>query len=177
MTDSKRNHRAGNVDPAKAFEALRQTVTDLGAAVEARHKHFDVELTNTRKGIETAFEKLAAIQKPVDYTADMARLLKSLEGLRQRTQAIEQTAALKLSPDENDRILTRAGEKHIQSAAESIEAGTRGVKDAAGFIDYYLDPARKRQTQDSELVTMAAWCAVVGFVLAIGGMLGAMMAQ
>ena len=162
MTDNQGNHPAGPVDPARAFDALRRTVTDLRGAVEARQKHLDAELAITRRGIETAFEKLSAIREPVDYSADMARLLKSLDGVDRRAKALGETPALNLGPDENDRILTRAGEDHMQSAADSIETATRDVDEAAGFIEDHLRSARTRQIQDREIVTKAAVCSVVG---------------
>ena len=162
MTDRTHDHRVGERDPAKAFEALRQAVTDLRTSIDARQNHLDAKMTITRESIEAACGQLAAIQEPVDYSAGVASLLKALDKVERRAQAIGETAALQRGQDDNHRILIRAGEAHIQSAAESIKAATRDVDAAAGFIDDHLRSARNRQTQDRKILAFAAASSVFG---------------
>ena len=84
MTDTKRDHRSGDGNPAEAFEALRRTVTDLRGAIEAHNRHLDAELAIIRKSIESALKQLAAIRNrsitPPTWPAWSNRLMGSQDG-------------------------------------------------------------------------------------------------
>ena len=142
MKDTKRDHPAGAVDPAQAFEALRKTVADLHGEIEAQNRHLDAELAIIRKSIESAFEQLAAIQEPVDYGPDIARMVESLDGVSRRLKAIEKSPFLQRGPHESARIMTAAGEEHIRSAVRTLATGTRNVINKTPEIGRHMRHAR-----------------------------------
>ena len=142
MEDDKSDHAAGDVDPAEAFEALRQAVTELHGTIQAQNRHLDAELAIIRKSVESAFEQLAAIQESVDYSADMARTVELLDMLARRLKAIGESPVLQLGPHESARIMTDAGEGQIRPAVRQLETGTRSIMNKTRAIGRHLRPAR-----------------------------------
>ncbi|RVH97386.1 hypothetical protein CN205_36855, partial [Sinorhizobium meliloti] len=87
-------------DPAAAFEALRETVEDLAANLTR-------EMTTIRKGVETAFDQIERQGTPVDYSAELGRIVQSLTTVGERLKAVEQSPVLRQGADHYARALER----------------------------------------------------------------------
>ncbi|MEP3438247.1 MAG: DUF6118 family protein, partial [Hoeflea sp.] len=104
-------------DPVQAFDDLRE-------AVEKLSREIGGEMTVIRKGVETAFDQIDRIGQPVDYSADLGRLVESLARTRERLQAIEQLPVLRLQPAQLTRAAEQGGDGLVKSLARKVDEAT-----------------------------------------------------
>ena len=108
MNDSGDGEGAG--DAVAAFDALRLSVETQGASL-AR------EMADLRRGVEAAFEGIDAIGHRPDTSVDLARIMKSLDGVSGQLQAIQNAPSpLEVAADRYVRKFEASGTAMISAA-------------------------------------------------------------
>lgn len=141
-------------DPAVAFEALRGTVEELS-------RDLTREMTTIRKGVEAAFDQFDRQGAPVDYSADLGRIVDNLSIVGESLQAIEKLPVLRLNPNDITRAAEKGGESLAKSLAREVEEAKRDLVREAGILAQYTKSAREREVQVRNL-----WFTGVGGLVA-----------
>jgi hypothetical protein len=131
-------------DPVAAFEALRGTVEELS-------RDLTREMTTIRKGVEAAFDQFDRQGAPVDYSADLGRIVDNLSVVGESLQAVEKLPVLRLNPNELTRAAERGGESLARSLAREVEEAKRDLVREAGILAEYTKSAREREIQARNL--------------------------
>lgn len=158
--DFERDDRKTAGDPVQAFDDLRE-------AVEKLSREIGGEMTVIRKGVETAFDQIDRIGQPVDYSADLGRLVESLARTRERLQAIEKLPVLRLQPAQLTRAAEQGGDGLVKSLARKVEEATSDLAREARNLAAYTKSARDRETQTRNLY-FAGFGGLVAGMLLIG---------
>ncbi len=141
-------------DAAQAFDELRQSIEKLSREIGG-------EMTVIRKGVEAAFDQFDRIGKPVDYSADLGRMVENLAQVGERLQAIEKLPMLRLQPNQITRAAELGGEGLAKSLAREVEEAKRDLAREARNLANYTKSARSRERQDRNL-----WLAGLGGLVA-----------
>ncbi len=145
-------------DPAQAFDDLRE-------AVEKLSREMGSELTIIRKGVEAAFEQFDRMGKPIDYSADLGRMVKQLDLIGRNLQAIEQLPVLGLQPSHITKAAETGGEKLAKSFVREFEEVKRDLVREAHDLAGYTKSARDRKAQNINLWLVGLCGLVLGFLL------------
>lgn len=94
------------VDPAQAFAALRAEVGAL------------------RRVVEALPEALEEVRAP-DYGSELGHMAKSLEMAAAKLEAMEKHPALRLTPEQHQAAVTRAGEGLMRDALQKLDRATQ----------------------------------------------------
>ncbi|QFT29554.1 hypothetical protein FIV00_03600 [Labrenzia sp. THAF82] len=156
--DFERDDRKTAGDPAQAFEDLRQ-------AVEKLSREIGGEMTVIRKGVETAFDQFDRIGQPVDYSADLGRLMENLARNGERLQAIEKLPVLRLQPAQLTRAAEQGGDRLVKSLARKVDDATSDLAREARNLAAYTKSARDRETQTRNLYFAGLGGLVAGMLL------------
>jgi Family of unknown function (DUF6118) len=146
----------GDGDPALAFEILRGTVEELG-------RDLTREMTTIRKGLEAAFDQFDRQTAPVDYSADLGRIVDHLAMLSDTVQALEKRSVLRLAPVDITRAAEKGGEGLVRSLAAEVEEAKRDLVREAGILADHRKSAREREAQTGALRVAA----LAGFIAGI----------
>jgi hypothetical protein len=141
-------------DPAAAFEALRATVDNFAADL-AR------EMTTIRKGVEAAFDQIERQGTPVDYSADLGRIVQRVNTMGAQLQAIEQSPLLRQGAEHYARALERSGEGLVRAAVQQLERQAAELERTGRQLAAHTKSAHDRKRQDLRL-----WLAVGGGLVA-----------
>lgn len=142
------------VDAAVAFEALRASVERVGRDVHA-------ETARLREGVAAALDRAEMAGTPVDYSADLGRLVQELATVSGRLNAIERLPALHQDAARTVTLLKNTSEGLVRDAVQRLDAR------AAEFLrETRVLKARKWPAWMSD---ERSWLASVGVV---GGMAG-----
>lgn len=145
-------------DPAAAFEALRETISELSADLRR-------EMTTIRKGVEGAFDQFEKVGTPIDYRADLGNMLEQLEEMTERVHGVEKSPLLRHGPDHYAREFSRTGEAMVRAAAEQFQYESRDFRSAANDLRNQVYSARERRLQDRWLVGVGGAGIVLGILL------------
>jgi hypothetical protein len=94
------------IDPARAFEALRAEVGAL------------------RRAVEVLPEALEDARAP-DYGSELGHMAKSLEVAAAKLEAMEKHPALRLTPEQHQAAVARAGEGLMRDALLKLDRATQ----------------------------------------------------
>ncbi|RVI06559.1 hypothetical protein CN200_30695 [Sinorhizobium meliloti] len=145
-------------DPAAAFEALRETVEDLAANLTR-------EMTTIRKGVETAFDQIERQGTPVDYSAELGRIVQSLTTVGERLKAVEQSPVLRQGADHYARALERSGDGLVRNAVQQLERQASDLERISGVLASHSRSAFLRKDQDIRMWTAAGFGIIAGMSL------------
>ncbi len=156
--DSEASNEHDPGDPATAFEALRETVEDLAADLSR-------EMTTIRKGVEAAFDRFEGQSAPIDYSADLGRLVQSLNIVGERLQAIEKSPALRQGPDHYARTIERSGTDLVRNAAQQLERQASDLERIGRQLATVTKSAYIREHQNFRIWMAGAIGIIAGMVL------------
>jgi hypothetical protein len=136
---------AGEVDAAQAFEDLRTEVTALRRAVE---------------GLPGEWES----HQPPDYTVTLGAIAKGLATVAGRLESIEGHPALKLTPEQHQEAIARAGSGLMREASEKMYSATTAAERERQVLSGLIGSVRTRNKQ-------LRWLAWTGGVALLMGLL------
>ncbi|SEP50630.1 hypothetical protein SAMN04487843_13826 [Methylobacterium sp. ap11] len=149
------------VDAAVAFEALRASVERVGREVRA-------ETARLREDVAAALDRAEMAGTPVDYSADLGRLVQELATVGGRLNAIERLPALRQDAERTVTLLQSTSEGLVRDAVQRLDAR------AAEFLrETRVLKARKWPAWMSE---ERNWLTSVGLVAGMVGFYIGMMA-
>ena len=149
------------VDAAVAFEALRASVERVGREVHA-------ETARLREDVAAALDRAEMAGTPVDYSADLGRLVQELATVSGRLNAIERLPALRQDAERTVALLQNTSEALVRDAVQRLDAR------AAEFLrETRVLKARKWPAWMSEERT---WLTLVGLGAGLFGFYIGMMA-
>ena len=137
---------SGAVDAAQAFEDLRSEVSVLRRAVEALPAEWEAN-------------------QPPDYTPTLGSIAKGLKAVTDRLQSIEGHPALRMTPDQHQQAIAKAGDTLMQEAASKLYAARRGFEQEREHLAGLIGSGRTQDKQRRWLVTTAAAALLVGLVI------------
>ena len=103
--------------------------------------------------------------RPIDYSADLGGIVKTLEGVAKRLHDIEASPALRHGPEENARVLAHSGETLVRSAVQKFESSARELDRSARDLADQASSARIRKTQNITLGVAAGAGVLAGILL------------
>lgn len=103
------------VEAAVAFEALRASVERVGREVHA-------ETARLREGVAAALDRAEMVGTPVDYSADLGRLVQELATVSERLGAIERLPALRQDAERAVHLLQNTSEELVRDAVRRLDA-------------------------------------------------------
>ena len=103
------------VDAAVAFEALRASVERVGRELHA-------ETVRVREGVTAALDRAEMTGTPVDYSADLGRLVQELATVSERLGTIERLPALRQDAERAVRLLQSSSEELVRDAVRRLDA-------------------------------------------------------
>ncbi|MBY0256878.1 DUF6118 family protein [Methylobacterium sp.] len=103
------------VEAAVAFEALRASVERVGREVQA-------ETARLAEGMTAALDRAEMTGTPVDYSADLGRLVQELATVSERLGAIERLPALRQDAERAVRLLQSSSEELVRDAVRRLDA-------------------------------------------------------
>jgi len=145
-------------DPAAAFEALRATVEKLA-------RDMGGEMTVIRKGVEAAFDQFEKIGTPVDYSADLGRIVQGLATVDERLEAVEESPILRQGAEHYGRALERSGEGLVRAAVQQLERQASDLERIGGVLASHSKSAFHRKDQDFRMWMAGIVGACVGIFL------------
>lgn len=147
-------------DPAAAFEALRASVEQVGREVRD-------ETGRLREGVAAALEHAEAVGTPVDYSADLGRLVQELATVSQRLGAIEGLPVLRQDAAQTARLLQSSGEALVRASARELDAQAEAFLRVTQGLMGRMRSLRERREQDLLLLGVGAGGGVAGLVLGV----------
>lgn len=127
------------LDPAAAFEALRQTV-------EEKSQHLNAEMMVIRKGLEAAFEQFDNVNQPIDYKDDIAKLNKGYGVVAEYLHSISAMSILKYEPEHLTRKFEAAGEEHVRMSVEEFRRQGQDLERMSKNMARQLDDLSSRRS-------------------------------
>ncbi len=115
-------------DPARAFEDLRAEISVLRRAVEA----LPVALEDNR---------------PPDYSPDLGRIVQGLNHVGATLGAIEKHPALRLTPEQHQVAIARAGDGLLREAAQKLEHAAQEAQCARQQLGGMIGTIREQNAQ------------------------------
>jgi hypothetical protein len=134
------------VDAAQAFEDLRSEVSVLRRAVEALPGEWEAN-------------------QPPDYTPTLGSIAKGLKAVADRLQSIEGHPALRITPDQHQQAIAKAGNNLMQEAGSKLYAAGRELEQTREHLAALIGSARTQDKQRRWLAITAAAALVVGLLL------------
>jgi hypothetical protein len=135
------------VDAAQAFEDLRSEVSVLRRAVEALPGEWEAN-------------------QPPDYTPTLGSIAKGLKAVTDRLQSIEGHPALRITPDQHQQAIAKAGDTLMQEASSKLYAARRGFEQEREQLAAIIGSER---AQDKQL----KWLLWTGGIALLLGLLAA----
>ena len=145
-------------DPSAAFDALCAEVKDLGRTLGA-------EMTVMRKGVEALYDQIDRLGTPIDYGADLGRIVQQLQALTQRVHGIEASPLLHRDPESYAYALERAGKHVFEKTVQDLARSTAEFERTTRGLTEQIESARQRRQQDLELRRYAGFGLLVGLFL------------
>lgn len=147
-------------DPAAAFAALQAAVENLAADLGR-------EMATIRKGVEAAFDRFEGQGAPVDYGADLGRLIQQLAVVGERLQAVEQAPVLRQGAEHYAQALARSGEGLVREAVRGLERQAGDLERIGRQLAGHVAGARTRRVQERWLAGAAIGALILGVVLTL----------
>jgi len=116
--------------------------------------------------LRRAVETLAGVwesQRPPDYTVTLGAIAKGLATVAGRLEGIEAHPALKLTPEQHQEAIARAGSGLMRSAAEKLYAATTAAKREQQVLAGIIGSAL---TQDRQFKWLA-WTGGIALLLGL----------
>lgn len=132
------------VDPAKAFEALRAEVGAL------------------RRVVEALPETLEDVRAP-DYGSELGHMAKSLEVAAATLEAMEKHPALRLTPEQHQAAVARAGEGLMRDVLQKLDRATQEAERERHQLTRMIGTLRDKREQRFWLIAIP----VLVFVLTL----------
>lgn len=131
-------------DPAAAFAALRHEVAGLRA-----------ELTVARRAVEALPDAWAAHQPP-DYGPSFILQEKLLRGVVEGLAAVERHPALKLTPEQHQAAVAKAGEGLMSAAAKKLSDAATDMQSEQQQLAGLIGTVRGKSDQRVWLILVGA---------------------
>jgi hypothetical protein len=144
MMDDEAGYRRPG-DATQAFEDLRAEVSVLRRAVEALPSAWDES-------------------RPPDYSPDLGRMSKALAAVETRMQAINTHPVLRLTPEQHQDAVVRAGSALLREAAQKLERATQEVGAERKRLADLVGTMHGQNQQRFWLISMGAIALVVGMI-------------
>lgn len=116
------------VDPARAFEALRAEVGVL------------------RRVVEALPEALEEVRAP-DFGSELGHMAKSLEVAAAKLEAMEKHPALRLTPEQHQAAVARAGEGLMRDALQKLDRATQEAERERHQLSLMIGTMRAKRDQ------------------------------
>ena len=137
---------AGQGDAARAFEDLRAEMSVLRRAVEA---------------LPTAWTD----NQPPDYTPDLARLNQGLASVTSGLAAIEKHPALRLTPDQHQAAVIRAGDAVMRDASQKLDRATAAAEHEQRQLAAMIGTMKEQHIQRFWLMALPAAAFVFALII------------
>lgn len=147
-------------DPVAAFEALRATVNGLAADLGR-------EMATIRKGVEAAFDQFDRQGPPVDYSADLGRLVQTLARVDERLKAVEQLPVLRQGAEHYARVMQGSGDGLVRTAAKELERQAASLGKIGYDLTSRMKGARERRLQNRWLIGIGGAGLVAGILMTL----------
>ena len=147
-------------DAAAAFEALRASVERVARAVQD-------ETALLRDGVAAALEHAEAVGTPVDYSADLGRLVQELATVSERLGVIEQLPALRQDAEQAARLLQSSGEALVRASAQKLDAQAEAFLRETQGLTAKKRSLRERREQDLLLINASVASGAAGIIVGI----------
>ena len=160
MTDHSDEERqafdAGRDVQAQAIKALTKAIDAQGIATTA-------ELVVLRKGIEAIFDQLDGLAKPIDYSTDLGKMVKTLAEVTQGLNGIEASPLLKNGPTAYADQLKKVAHDAAQTVVVDIRQSSDAYRQNNQSLAHLVGKLRDRQEQAWAMLAMFA----VGITLSL----------
>jgi hypothetical protein len=133
-------------DPAKAFEDLRAEVSVLRKAVEA-------------------LPRAIRDSRPPDYTQDIAVLGKGLDEIGSQLETIQQSPALRMTPEQQGQSIANAGNAIFREAAQKLERAAQEADHERYNLSNMIGTIRAKSDQRFMVIMAAAFALFVGLII------------
>ena len=145
-------------DAAVAFEALRASVERVGREVRD-------ETIRLREGVAATLEHAEAVGTPVDYSADLGRLVQELATVSKRLGAIERLPVLRQDAEQTARLLHSSGEALVRDSVRKLDARAEAFLRETQGLTGRMRSLRERREQDLLLITASVGFGAAGFIV------------
>lgn len=147
-------------DAAAAFEALRASVERVGREVRD-------ETGRLREGVVAALEHAEAVGAPIDYSADLGRLVQELATVSERLGVIEQLPALRQDAEQAARLLQSSGEALVRASVRKLDAQAEAFLRETQGLTGRMESKRERREQNLWLAGTGAGAGAAGLFLGV----------
>ncbi|KQT95715.1 hypothetical protein ASG60_20840 [Methylobacterium sp. Leaf469] len=147
-------------DAAAAFEALRASVERVGREVRA-------ETALLRDGVAAALEHTQAAGTPVDYSADLGRLVQEFATVSKRLGAIERLPVLRQDAQQTARLLHSSGEALVRDSVRKLDARAEAFLRETQGLTGRMRSLRERREQNLWLTGTGVGAGAAGLFLGV----------
>ena len=132
------------------------------AEVSGQLRAIDAELVVLRKGVEALFEHLDKVHQPIDYSADLGRLVQGFGGVMERLHAIEKAPGVKTSGADIADIIRTAATGAGAAEHRAVGEAARALHSARCDIDTIIGQARSQSEQKKAIRRTLYWAGGLG---------------